>query len=82
MQNISYECLRETLKAVLVKNFTGGANELHIVKFFIQSECEHLERVELYMPFDLDEGRKMFANAKSEMLQRSSNRVQVVVHNS
>ncbi|CAF2121635.1 hypothetical protein IGI04_009949 [Brassica rapa subsp. trilocularis] len=82
MQNISYECQRETLKAVVVKNFAGGENELHIVKFFIQSECEHLERVELYMPFDLDEGRKMFANAKSEMLQRSSNRVQVVVHNS
>ncbi|WZZ01130.1 hypothetical protein YC2023_073458 [Brassica napus] len=81
MQNISYECQRETLKAVAVKNFFGGSKELHIVKFFIRG-CERLERVELYMPFDLDKGRKRLAYAKSEMLQRSSNRVQVVVHNS
>ncbi|CAG7903852.1 unnamed protein product [Brassica rapa] len=82
MQNISYECQRETLKAVIMKNFIGGAKELHIVKFFIRSGCERLERVELYMPFDLDNGRKVFAHAKSEMLQRSANHLQVVVHNS
>ncbi|KAH0923369.1 hypothetical protein HID58_023387 [Brassica napus] len=28
MQNISYECQRETLKAVAVKNFFGGSKEL------------------------------------------------------
>ncbi|KAF2564706.1 hypothetical protein F2Q70_00015414 [Brassica cretica] len=82
IQNISYECQREILKAVIVKNFIGGAKELHIVKFFIRSGCEHLERAEIYMPFDLDNGRKVFAHAKSEMLQRSSNHLQVVVHNS
>ncbi|KAL0824989.1 hypothetical protein YC2023_015893 [Brassica napus] len=82
MQNISYECQREILKAVIVKNFIGCAKELHIVKFFIRSGCEHLERAEIYMPFDLDNGRKVFAHAKSEMLQRSSNHLQVVVHNS
>ncbi|CAN7039735.1 hypothetical protein BRARA_B01649 [Brassica rapa] len=82
MQNISYECQRETLKAVIVKNFIGGAKELHIVKFFIRSGCKRLERVELYMPFDLDNGRKVFAYAKSEMLQKISKHLQVVVHNS
>ncbi|KAF2564700.1 hypothetical protein F2Q70_00015412 [Brassica cretica] len=82
MQNIPYECQRETLKAVIVKNFIGGAKELHIVKFFIRSGCKRLERVELYMPFDLDNGRKVFAYAKSEMLQEISKHLQVVVHNS
>ncbi|CAH8363489.1 unnamed protein product [Eruca vesicaria subsp. sativa] len=77
MQNISYKCLRETLKTLVVKNFGGGANELNIMKYFIRSGCECLERVELYMPFDLDTNRKMFANARSEMLQRSSKDVHV-----
>ncbi|CAH8363462.1 unnamed protein product [Eruca vesicaria subsp. sativa] len=77
MQNISYKCLRETLKTLVVKNFGGGANELNIVKYFIRSGCERLERVELYMPFDLDTNRKMFANARSEMLQRSLKDVHV-----
>lgn len=36
MQNISYECLRETLTAVVVKNFTGGA-ELNIVRYLLRS---------------------------------------------
>lgn len=81
MQNISYECLRETLTAVVVKNFTGGA-ELNIVRYLLRSGSERLERVELYMPFDLDNNRKMFASARSEMLQRSSEHVRVRVHNS
>ena len=63
MQNISYECQRETLKAVAVKNFFGGSKELHIVKSFIRG-CERLEKVELYMPFDLDKGRKRLAYAQ------------------
>ncbi|KAL0843809.1 hypothetical protein Bca101_017055 [Brassica carinata] len=73
MQNISYKCLRETLTTVVVKNFTGGA-ELNLVKYLLRSSC-HLEKVELYMPFDLDDSRKMFASARSEMLQRSSENV-------
>ncbi|KAL0843808.1 hypothetical protein Bca101_017054 [Brassica carinata] len=81
MQNISYKCLRETLQTVVVKNYVGGA-ELNIVRYLLRSGSERLERVELYMPFDLDDSRKLYANARSEMLQRSSEHVRVCVHNS
>lgn len=79
---MSYWCLWEALTTVIVKNFVGGATELNIVKCMLRSVGERLERVELHMPFDLDESRKTFALAKSEMLQRSSMNVKVVVHNS
>ncbi|KAL0843813.1 hypothetical protein Bca101_017059 [Brassica carinata] len=69
-----------TVCPFLLKNFTGGA-ELNLVKYLLRSSCR-LEKVELYMPFDLDNSRKMFASARSEMLQRSSENVRVCVHNS
>ncbi|KAL0843810.1 hypothetical protein Bca101_017056 [Brassica carinata] len=68
--------LRETLQTVVVKNYVGGA-ELNIVRYLLRSGSERLERVELYMPFDLDDSRKLYANARSEMLQRSSEHVRV-----
>ncbi|KAF8116887.1 hypothetical protein N665_0014s0147 [Sinapis alba] len=80
MQNISYKCMRKSLKHVVVKNFVGEANELNILRYLIRCGCESehvLERVELYMPFDLDKRRKKFAYDRSEMLQRSSEHVRV-----
>ncbi|KAH0859521.1 LOW QUALITY PROTEIN: hypothetical protein HID58_087782 [Brassica napus] len=65
-QNITYKC---TLKTVLVRNFVGGLSELN-------SGCEHepvLERIELYMPYRLEESQWMIAY---EGVQRSVEPVQ------
>lgn len=82
--------MRKTLKVVVVKNFGGGSNELNVLKYLIRSGRAHgsclgvgaaLERVDLYVGNGLEEGQRMLARAGAEMLQRTSKRVQVLVHN-
>ncbi|CAH8390029.1 unnamed protein product [Eruca vesicaria subsp. sativa] len=85
VQNITDNNWRKTLKAVVVRNFIGGPNELNMVKYFILSQCEGeivLENVELYVSYGLEESQKTVAYAGVEMLQRISKHVQVLVHNS
>ncbi|KAL1213760.1 putative F-box/LRR-repeat protein [Cardamine amara subsp. amara] len=83
MQNISYKCLRKTLKVITVKNFGGGSNELNILRYLIRSGggCGVLERVEIYMRNTSKENQRMTTLARAAMLQRTSGRVQVLVHN-
>lgn len=74
----------------MVKNFGGGSNELNVLKYLIRSGRGQgsgrgvgavLERVDLYLANGLEEGLRMVALAGAEILQRTSKRVQVLVHN-
>ncbi|CAH2046559.1 unnamed protein product [Thlaspi arvense] len=76
MQNMTCICLMKTLKVVVVRNFVRGRNDLNVLKYLIRYGTV-LERVELYLPYGVDEDKKKFANEGAEMLQRSSKHVHV-----
>ncbi|KAL1213759.1 putative F-box/LRR-repeat protein [Cardamine amara subsp. amara] len=86
LQKSAYKYLPNTLKVVVVRNFTGGKNELYILNFLIGSGRGRrpgpvLERVELYIQNEMHESQRMVALSKAEMLQSTSGDVQVLVHN-
>ncbi|CAH2069933.1 unnamed protein product [Thlaspi arvense] len=76
MKKMRCICLMKTLKVVVVKNFVRGRDDLNVLKFLIRSGAV-LERVELYVPFGVDEDKKRFVDEGAEMLQRSSKHVHV-----
>ncbi|ESQ42978.1 hypothetical protein EUTSA_v10015513mg [Eutrema salsugineum] len=82
LYNITYNCMRKTLKTVVVKNFKCGPNELNVLKYLIRSGSglgsgPVLEKVEIFVSNGLDESQKMYAYEGAEMLQRISEHVQV-----
>ncbi|ESQ43849.1 hypothetical protein EUTSA_v10005956mg [Eutrema salsugineum] len=79
---ISHKCLKKTLKVVEVRNFTGGAYELQILKFLIRLGLV-LERVDLYLPVGTLEAHKTLARATVRKLcksEASSNRLCIRLH--
>ncbi|CAL9248060.1 unnamed protein product [Arabidopsis halleri] len=81
LENISSRCLRRTLKTLVVKGFCSSWNEFYLLNYFVQPEHGYaLERVELYMPTWLKETPKQWAHYGAAMLQSTSNRVQVILH--
>ncbi|CAE6073860.1 unnamed protein product [Arabidopsis arenosa] len=82
LENISSRCLRRTLKILVVKGFCSSWNEFYLLNYFVQPAHGYaLERVELYMPTWLKETPKQWAHYGAAMLQSTSNRVQVILHN-
>ncbi|EOA29379.1 hypothetical protein CARUB_v10025666mg [Capsella rubella] len=59
MEDVTYRCLRRSLKLVVVRNFGGTVNELNILRYLIREGGEPrgvLKRVELYVPDGMEEG--------------------------
>ncbi|KAG7559289.1 F-box domain [Arabidopsis thaliana x Arabidopsis arenosa] len=82
LENISSRCLRRTLKILVVRGFCNSWNEFYLLNYLVRPENGYaLERVELYMPTWLKGTQRQWAHFGAAMLQSTSNRVQVVLHN-
>ncbi|CAE6073844.1 unnamed protein product [Arabidopsis arenosa] len=82
LENISSRCLRRTLKILVVRGFCNSSNEFYLLNYLVRPEHGYaLERVELYMPTWLKETERQWAHFGAAMLQSTSNRVQVILHN-
>ncbi|KAG2325391.1 hypothetical protein Bca4012_039885 [Brassica carinata] len=64
---IIHKCLKETLKVVEVRNFTGGTYELVMLRYLIRSG-RVLERVDLYLPVGTSESEKTLVRATMKTL--------------
>ncbi|EOA28545.1 hypothetical protein CARUB_v10024777mg [Capsella rubella] len=81
MEDVTYKCIRRSLKLVVVRNFGGTVNELNILRYLIREGSEPrgvLKRVELYVPDGMEEGEATVLSAKAKMLQSISKHVQVL----
>jgi len=80
LENISSRCLRRTLKILVVRGFCNSWNEFYLLNYLVLPEHGFaLERVELYLP-PLQEMPRQWAYHGAAMLQKTSNRVQVILH--
>lgn len=84
LTNDTYECLERTLKLVKIKNFRGGSNELHVLKYLIRSGLV-MEQLDLYEAKGLnDDQRRLVLTAAEEFqknVERGSRHLRVTLHN-
>ncbi|XP_010431599.1 PREDICTED: F-box protein At3g62230-like [Camelina sativa] len=81
--NLNHRCLKKTLKVVELKNFTGGSYELHVLEFLIRFG-RVLERVDLYLPNELEESQKLLASAEAQKVrtfEKASEHLSIILHN-
>ena len=72
------------LKAVVMKNFVGGLNELNVMMYFVRSGCERehvLENIKLYVAYGLEETQKIFAYTGVECCSEVQSMFKFLVHN-
>ncbi|XP_018482490.1 putative F-box/LRR-repeat protein At5g54820 [Raphanus sativus] len=83
LTNGTYECLERTLKVVKIKNFRGGSNELHVLKYLIRRGLV-MERLDLYEAKGLDEDQKRLVVTAAEEVQknveRGSKHLRITLH--
>ncbi|KFK35407.1 hypothetical protein AALP_AA5G280700 [Arabis alpina] len=81
---LSHKCLKSTLKVVEVKNFSGGLRECQVLQYLIRYG-RVLERVDMYLSSELDDGHKILAHTAARMIGtmfvKGSSRVRILLHN-
>ncbi|KAF2551613.1 hypothetical protein F2Q68_00037790 [Brassica cretica] len=83
LTNDTYECLERTLKLVKIKNFRGGSNELHVLKYLIRRGLV-MEQLDLYEAKGLnDDQRRLVLTAAEEVqknVERGSKHLRITLH--
>ncbi|KAF3595730.1 hypothetical protein DY000_02027863 [Brassica cretica] len=83
LTNDTYECLERTLKLVKIKNFRGGSNELHVLKYLIRRGLV-MEQLDLYEAKGLnDDQRRLVLTAAEEVQKnvgRGSKHLRITLH--
>lgn len=81
---ITHKCLKSTLKVVEVRSFSGGLRECQVLQYLIRYG-RVLERVDLYLSSELEEGQKILARAAAQMIgtkfAKGSSRLTILLHN-
>ncbi|VVB06594.1 unnamed protein product [Arabis nemorensis] len=80
---ITHKCLKSTLKVVEVRSFSGGLRECQVLQYLIRYG-RVLERVDLYLSSEMEEGQKILARAAAHTIvtrfAKGSSRLSILLH--
>ncbi|ESQ42980.1 hypothetical protein EUTSA_v10015855mg [Eutrema salsugineum] len=79
LQNISYRCLRRTLKVVVCKNFIGDFDQLQLLQYLIRTG-DLLERVDVYVPDAVMKLGEWWVRDQVMTLEKTTNRAKIILH--
>ncbi|CAG7885077.1 unnamed protein product [Brassica rapa] len=83
LTNDTYACLERTLKLVKIKNFRGGPNELHVLKYLMRRGLV-MEQLDLYEAKGLnDDQRRLVLTAAEEVqknVERGTKHLRITLH--
>ncbi|ESQ42985.1 hypothetical protein EUTSA_v10015307mg [Eutrema salsugineum] len=79
LQNISYKCLRRTLRVVVFKNFIGSFDQLQLLQHFIRTG-DLLERVDVHVRDKVMKLGEWWVRDQVMMLQKTTNRAKIILH--
>ncbi|KFK35406.1 hypothetical protein AALP_AA5G280600 [Arabis alpina] len=81
--DLTHKCVESTLKVVEVKEFTGSMSECQVLKYLIRYGLV-LERVDMYLWSELDDGHKVLSREAAYMIEnafvRGSSGVRIELH--